>query len=87
MKTTKRILKNIIYTTTVALASTVYASSEDAESCSKEELLQEDCEYENAIQKRDCLKEQIAKFKECERKVQALDQELAEKIKEKSETN
>jgi hypothetical protein len=79
-----RILKNLIFTAALVLASNTHAAPGDAESCSKEELLEEECEYENAVQKRDCLKAQIAKFEECERKVAALDQELAEKIIEKS---
>jgi hypothetical protein len=74
----------ILCVAALACHSEIFATISDAESCSKEELFREECDYQNAVQKRDCLQEQIAKIKECERKVAALDEQLVEKIKEKA---
>lgn len=59
----------------------IFASASE---CSKEALLREECNYSKAIQKRDCLKAQIAKFKNCEQKIKDLDRDLAVKITKKS---
>lgn len=55
----------------------------DAELCSKEALLSEECHYTNAEQKRDCLTVQVKKIKTCEQKVAALDQQLVKVAMEK----
>ena len=79
----KRKIHFLLCIAALSCHSEIYASS-DAEACSKQELLQEECDYQNAVQKRDCLQAQIAKIKECERKVNELDEQLVEKIKEKA---